>query len=274
MRRQLRSPFRGIPAGAPADVRWPKVSTHCSCARVRALCERRPKRGQGMSKAERTRWRWGRRRGLIAGAVIAAGSAFPLMGLTALGSSVGSAAFSGGAGTVSVGGTLYAKNGGALTLTVAPRRDTKCVDVTGAFAGRQTSARQSRAGRSRSPPERQWRANRHRRCIAELQRQQLHRPDQTPSASFVLDNTGPVVTGTVSPQPNAAGWNNSNAGITWSATDAGSGVASGPTPATDTQTRTPPARRRSPAPPTDSATGHRLGHRQARQSRADDHWQP
>ncbi len=60
------------------------------------------------------------------------------MGLTALGSSVGSAAFSGGAGTVNVAGTLYAKSGGALTLTVSTSSDTKCVEITGAFAARQT----------------------------------------------------------------------------------------------------------------------------------------
>src|SRR3954447_277177 len=57
----------------------------------------------------------------------------------ALGSTVSSAAFSGGSGTVSVGGTLYAKNGGALTLTVNTSTDTKCVEVTGAHAARQTS---------------------------------------------------------------------------------------------------------------------------------------
>ena len=57
----------------------------------------------------------------------------------ALGSSVGSAVFSGGAGTVSVGGTLYARAGGTLTLTVATSSDTRCVDVVGAFTAHQTS---------------------------------------------------------------------------------------------------------------------------------------
>lgn len=51
--------------------------------------------------------------------------------------SVTSAVFSGGAGTESVGGVLYAKQGTAanptnLTLTVATSSDTKCVEVTGA----------------------------------------------------------------------------------------------------------------------------------------------
>src|SRR5262249_30831676 len=56
------------------------------------------------------------------------------------------------------------------------------------------------------------------------------------TASYTLDNTGPSVTGSVAPTPNGAGWNKSDMTIAWSATDAGSGVASGPTPATDSQT--------------------------------------
>ena len=45
----------------------------------------------------------------------------------------------GGSGTVSANGTLYAKNGGALTLTVVTSNDTRCVQVTGAHTARQTS---------------------------------------------------------------------------------------------------------------------------------------
>jgi hypothetical protein len=175
---------------------------------------------------------------LVVGAVLAAAGAVPLMGLTALGSSTSSAAFSGGAGTVSVAGTLYAKSGGALTLTVTTSPDTKCVAVTGAFTARQTAATAKAswtfafsAGNgdgvqtvtaSASPNFNQ------NNCTGQSQAPQ--------SASFVLDNTGPVVTGTPSPQPNAAGWNRGNVAIAWSASDAGSGVASGPSPATDAQT--------------------------------------
>src|SRR5215212_8023964 len=57
----------------------------------------------------------------------------------AFASTVSSAAFTGGAGTASVGGTLYAKSGGALTLTVTTSSDTKCVDVSGAHVAQQTS---------------------------------------------------------------------------------------------------------------------------------------
>ena len=157
---------------------------------------------------------------------------------TAQASTVSSAAFTGGTGTVSVGDTLYAKNGGALTLTVNTSSDTKCVEVTGPFTGRQTSSTAKSswtfsftagtgdgvqtATAAASP---NFNAN---NCTGQSQSPQ--------SASFVLDNTGPVVTAAVSPVANDAGWNNSNVSITWSATDAGSRVATGPTPATDSLT--------------------------------------
>src|SRR6266536_4083794 len=64
----------------------------------------------------------------------------PATSLPTFASSVSSASFTGGAGTATVGGTLYAKNGGALTLTVTTSSDTKCVDVAGAFTDHQQSA--------------------------------------------------------------------------------------------------------------------------------------
>ncbi len=54
---------------------------------------------------------------LIAAAVVLNGNVLP-----AQASSVTTAVFTGGAGTVSSGGTLYAKQGGALTLTRRARR--------------------------------------------------------------------------------------------------------------------------------------------------------
>lgn len=153
-------------------------------------------------------------------------------------STVSSAAFTGGADTASVGGTLYAKQGASLTLTVNTSADTKCVELTGAFTGRQTSTTAKSiwtfnftAGTgdgirtvtaSASPNFNQ------NNCTGQSQSPQ--------SASFTLDNTLPVVTGALSPTPNAAGWNNGNVTINWTATDAGSGIASGPTPATDSVT--------------------------------------
>ncbi len=156
----------------------------------------------------------------------------------AFGSTVSSASFSGGSGTVSVGGTLYAKNGGALTLAVTTSSDTKCVEVTGAHSARQTSSTAKSswtfsftAGAGDGVQNVTAAASpgfNASSCTGQSKQPQ--------TASYILDNTGPVVTGSLSPAANAAGWNNSNVSITWSATDAGSGVASGPTPATDSQT--------------------------------------
>ena len=51
--------------------------------------------------------------------------------------------------------------------------------------------------------------------------------------TVTVDNTAPTVTATIPQTANASGWYNVDVSITWSATDAGSGVATGPTPATD-----------------------------------------
>src|SRR5438067_8061017 len=70
-------------------------------------------------------------RGVTALALALGGVASLAVWSPAEASSVTSAAFSGGAGTVSVAGTLYAKNGGALTLAVTTSSDTQCVDIAG-----------------------------------------------------------------------------------------------------------------------------------------------
>jgi hypothetical protein len=155
----------------------------------------------------------------------------------AFASTVASAAFTGGAGTASVGGTLYAKSGGALTLTVTTSSDTKCVEVTGDLRQTSSTGKSSwtfpfTAGSGNGIQSVTATAypsfnNGNGGCSGQSQ--------DPKSASYVLDNTGPVVTAAVAPAANAAGWNNGNVSATWSAVDAGSGVASGPTPATDSQ---------------------------------------
>jgi hypothetical protein len=154
-------------------------------------------------------------------------------------SSVSSAVFSGGVGTVSVGGALYAKSGGTLTLTVVTSADTRCVDVTGALSEHATSAaaKSSWTFSSTAPsgtgdgvqiatatasPS----VNPQGKCTGS---------SGNSTASYILDNAGPVVTAALSPAANGAGWNKENVSVTWSAADAGAGVASGPTPATDSQ---------------------------------------
>src|SRR2546421_5988509 len=83
-------------------------------------------------------------------ALATAGAGF--VGTPAFASSVMSAVFTGSAGSVSVGGVLYAKNTGALTLTVTTSSDTKCVDVAGAFTDHQQSSPGKSSWSFHSPP--------------------------------------------------------------------------------------------------------------------------
>jgi hypothetical protein len=183
----------------------------------------------------------GRRRWMVLSGTLLVGALLLAIVVNgALGSTVSSAAFTGGSGTVSVGGTLYAKNGGALTLTVNTSTDTKCVDVTdetSARIGHQTSSTAKStwtfsftAGTGEGVKTVTATARpdfNQNNCNGQAGSQQ---------ASYILDNTGPAVSAVLAPAPNGAGWNNSNVGLTWTASDVGSGVGSGPTPATDSVT--------------------------------------
>ena len=55
----------------------------------------------------------------------------------------------------------------------------------------------------------------------------------TVTSSYIVDNGAPVVTGVGTPAANSFGWRNVTTNIAWTAVDGGSGVASGPTPASD-----------------------------------------
>jgi hypothetical protein len=173
-------------------------------------------------------------------AVLAAGlsvlSAVPVQAATP---SPTTAAFSGSAGTASVGGTLFARQGAALTLTVTTDADTRCVEVSGAFADRQngpagkttwsfTTTAVGGDGSSTVTVLARPGFNGQGSCTGTAR--------DTATASYTSDNTAPVVNGTVAPVPGNLGWNKGDATVTWSATDAGSGVAGAPTPATSTQT--------------------------------------
>ncbi|MCU1575804.1 MAG: hypothetical protein JWP70_508, partial [Leifsonia sp.] len=188
----------------------------------------------------RVRIREGRTRGWLA--VIASGAVVAAMLSTtpafAAGSTVTSATFTGGTGTVSSGGTLYAKQGGALTLTVITSNDTQCVDVAGAF----TAHSESSTAKSNWTFTKTAGAGDGVQAVTVTASKNANGQGSCSSASqamqalYTLDNTGPMVTAALSPQPNAAGWNKATVGVTWSAIDAGSGVGSGPTPATDSVT--------------------------------------
>ncbi len=153
-----------------------------------------------------------------------------LVGLSAVpaqAASVSSAVFSGGAGTVSVNGVVYAKQGGALTLTVVTSSDTKCVDVTGAATlPRQTSstAKSNWTFTTTAPAGDGAQAF----TVAASEKFNSNGcTGQTNStqASYTVDNTGPGVAAALTPAANAAGWNKTDTSVSWTATDAGSGVA-------------------------------------------------
>ncbi len=163
---------------------------------------------------------------------------------SALAAGVTSAAFSGGSGTAVVGGTLYAKSGAALTLTVVTDAATNCVALSGAHSASSTipSAASSTfktwtfsltaatgADGSRSTTVTAFDGA---DCVSGAQ--------ASVNRTYSIDNTAPVVTGTRSPAANGFAWNNSDVTLTWSATDAGSGVAGGPTPASDGLTTNSP----------------------------------
>jgi hypothetical protein len=171
--------------------------------------------------------------------VAAVGVAFALaiLGVVpASASTVTSATFTGGAGTVTVSGTVYAKTGGALTLAVMTSSDTKCVEVTGLTRQTSSTAKASWTFATTAPTGNgtqpftvaaspNFNGN---GCTGQSQSPQ--------TASYVLDNTGPVITPVLDPTPNAAGWNNQKTTVTWTAADpnadtstAGSGVATQPT---------------------------------------------
>src|SRR5438552_1736664 len=158
-------------------------------------------------------------RGVTVLALVLGGAVSFLISSPAGASSVTSAVFTGGTGTVSSGGTLYAKQGGALTLTVNTTGDTECVDVAGAFTGHQQSTTAKSTwtftttagagdGAQAVTATASVKFNNNNICTGN---------SGSAQASYTRDNTGPVVTAALAPAPNAAGWNNANVGLTWSA---------------------------------------------------------
>ena len=109
------------------------VEAHVNCGTPPGAETRRKSVATPHKIRERGRW------SLVAGTLMTAVLLLAIAGSSAFGASVSSASLSGAAGTVNVGGTLYAETGGALSLTVNTGSNTRCVDVTGAHTARQTS---------------------------------------------------------------------------------------------------------------------------------------
>ena len=146
---------------------------------------------------------------------------------TANAASVTSAVFTGSAGTFVSSTTLYARNGGALTLTVSTSSDTRCVDVTGSHSGHQTSptAKSSwtfsfvagsgdgvKSVSASAAPNFNVQGN----CTG---------PSGSGTASYILDNTPPSATASGAPAANNAGWNQGGVTVGIASSDGtGSGV--------------------------------------------------
>lgn len=162
-----------------------------------------------------------------------------------------SAAFTGGPGTVSAGDVLFARAGAALTLTVNTPAGAKCVNGLPAgftFNGSALTNNTAVSSSSRTA----WTFSGtapdgdgvHGSTIGTASSYNSNQGNGNNctgngvalSASYTSDNTGPVLSSALTPAPNPAGWNNTTTTIGWTATDAGSGVSSGPTPASTTET--------------------------------------
>jgi hypothetical protein len=137
-----------------------------------------------------------------------------------------SATFSGGANTVSVGGTLYAKTAASLTLTASTTSDAQCVQVSGTHTARQTNA----SGQTSWTFPFNAVAGDGAHGVTVVASEKFNANNCTgqstsTTASYTVDNTGPVVTAAVAPAPNGAGWNKTGVTVNWTATDTGSGVS-------------------------------------------------
>jgi hypothetical protein len=176
----------------------------------------------------------------LAAVSLAAVAATTMAGGGAFGAGGSATTLTGGTGTAVANGTLYAKSGAPLTLEVTTPSGTKCVRVIDGTTTVETPAPNGGTATSWSIP-----------LAAASGADSVHtltiqaRPGNnnnpcsgqstavTPAQSYVVDNTAPQVTPALSPAANGTGWNKSNVSLTWSATDAGSGVDGAPSPATD-----------------------------------------
>ena len=150
----------------------------------------------------------------------------------ALAASITSGSFTGGAGTFTAAGTLYAKQGSTLTLTVNTDSQAKCVAVSGAFTARIPNSSSPFVFTTTAP------VGNGLQQVAILAGNSASGSScqgntAASSASYTLDNVAPTASATLSPLPNGAGWNKANVSIAWTGADTGgSGVAS-LNPATD-----------------------------------------
>jgi hypothetical protein len=148
----------------------------------------------------------------------------------------------GGAGTYKnpTTGAVFAKANQPVTLQVTTDASAECVVITGSFSGTQNNL----AGTANwtfpftTPSTGAVAVSATVGSKFNKNNQTCNTDQGTASASLTVDSAGPIVSGSLSAATpaNGAGWFNNNVAITWSASDGASGVASGPTPATDSVT--------------------------------------
>ena len=148
----------------------------------------------------------------------------PMGILPASAASVSAASFSGDSKTRTVAGLLYAKKQAGLTLNVTTAT-AKCVVISGDHSAQQTHNGKTAwsfgftAGDGNGVKAVTAQAFDNQNCT-----NNIGTGRQTMTASYVLDNDGPVVSALLSPEANAAGWNKGPVSLTWNADDDGSGV--------------------------------------------------
>ncbi|MGW4210878.1 OmpL47-type beta-barrel domain-containing protein [Lentzea sp. NPDC004789] len=134
---------------------------------------------------------------------------------------------------VTASGVFYARSGKQVSLVVHTANTAKCVDV--ANLPRQTSTNGATTWTfPLTTPNGADGVQAKAVTIGEgFNANNCTMKTASTTASYVLDNTGPAVTASLSPAPNAAGWNNANVTVSWVAND-GTGVGGGTTSAPTT----------------------------------------
>jgi hypothetical protein len=134
---------------------------------------------------------------------------------------------------VTSNGVFYARSGKQISLVVHTASSAKCVEVSG--IPKQTAANGSTTWTFplTSPNGADGVQTRTVTTGESFNANNCTVRTATTTASYVLDNTGPGVTASLSPAANAAGWNKGDVTVSWVASD-GTGVGGGTTTAPTT----------------------------------------
>ncbi|MDQ1426146.1 MAG: large repetitive protein, partial [Acidimicrobiaceae bacterium] len=117
--------------------------------------------------------------------------------------------------------TAFARNGTALVLTVDTSNDVSCVVVSGAHSGTQSAditpalwTFNFTAGTGDGTRTVTVTAWKNKNCSSQT---------ATGTASYLLDNTAPTISGSRTPAANANGWNNTDVAVTFTCNDPNAG---------------------------------------------------